>query len=250
MAQLQRYFHCIPKSWPMAAVCREYEFADSVDQRWLRADPLYLHVEMSGARVMASVNLRMDLSQKNALCAALKPVFADYGYELSISGQDFFYLRVLHQSDIVEVQSAPDILGCDLAGILPQDKSWLALFNECQIILHNHPLNVDRKNLGLLPINALWFSGQGKLCTAIYHHLQNIDSDAFDLNALHSVALPHINSQQNSLNDMRNLREWQTVEQHFDNRVETIFDFADGMQWHWQPKMKWFFWRTAKTAFP
>jgi hypothetical protein len=100
-----------------------------------------------------------------------------------------------------------------------------------------------------MPINALWFWGQGKLPTAIYHHLENIQCDVFDLKALYAVALPHLNSQKNSLHDMRHLRDWQSVEQQFDSSIETVFDFADGMQWLWQPKMKWFFWRTAKSDF-
>jgi hypothetical protein len=248
-AQLQRYFQCIPDTWPMAAISREHEFADCLSQCWLRADPLYLQVEMRGARVMACGNLNIDLAQKNALCTALKPVFADYGYELLLSQQEFFYLRVLHASAIPHVQPATDILGCDLAGILPQNKSWLALFNECQIMLHNHQLNVERQRQGLLPINALWFWGQGKLPTVIYHHLENIKSDDFDLKALHSIALPHVASQRNTLIDMRASREWLLVEQQFDSSYETVFDFADGTQWHWKPEMKWFFWRRKKSDF-
>jgi hypothetical protein len=248
-AQLQRYFQCIPQTWPMAAVFRQQEHADAETQQWLRADPIFLQLEMRGARVMAWGNLPLSLEEKKALLSALKPVFGDQGFELSFSRHDFFYIRALTASPIPAFAPAPDILGCDLAGLLPDDKKWAAIFNECQIILHNHPLNVARQRQGKVPINGLWFWGQGSLPTAIYHHFEIIESDAGDLQALRAVALMHTDSEENTLLDLRHVRDFALVEAAFKAGISTCFDFADGVQWHWRPNYKWHFWRRSSLTF-
>ena len=248
-AQLRRHFRCIPDAWPMAAICRQHEARDAYDQTWLRAEPLFLQAEMRGARVMACGTLPLSLQEKQAVLSALKPVFGDSGFELSSSRHDFFYIRALSASPIPAFSPAPEILGCDLAGLLPDNRQWLAIFNECQILLHNHPLNVARQQQGQLPVNGLWFWGQGALPTAIYHHFEIIDSEAADLQALKSTALMHAECQENTLIDLRHVRDWASVELAFKADKTNIFDFADGTQWLWQPNYRWVFWRRTLPAF-
>ena len=248
-AQLQRHFRCVPDGWPMAAVFRQHECQDAHGQQWLRADPVFLQVELRGARVMACGNLSLSLQEKQAVLSALKPVFGDFGFELVFSRHDFFYIRALSASTLPAFTPAPEILGCDLAGLLPADRQWTAIFNECQIILHNHPLNVERQRQGRLPINGLWFWGQGALPMAIYHHFEIIDSDAEDLQALRSVALMHAECEENTLIDLRHVRDWVSVEAAFKADKFTVFDFADGAQWLWQPNYRWHFWRRSMPGF-
>lgn len=248
-AQLQRHFQCIPHTWPMAAIFRQHECNDAYGQQWLRADPIFLQIEMSGARVMAWDNLSLSLEEKHAMLSALKPVFGDFGFELCFSQHNFFYIRALNASPIPAFTPAPEILGCDLAGLLPNDKQWMAIFNECQIILHNHPLNVARQRQGQLPINGLWFWGQGVLPTTIYHHFEIIDSESLDLQAMKSVAIMHVDSEENTLIDLRHVRDWAVIESAFMSAKTNIFDFADGIQWQWQPKYRWHFWRRTPPSF-
>ncbi len=248
-AQLQRYFQCLPKSWPMAAVFRQHESNDANAQPWLRADPIYLQAEMRGARVMAWGNLALSMPDKQSILSALKPVFGDFGFELCFSRYDFFYVRSLSASSFPKFIAAPEILGCDLASVLPTEKQWLAIFNECQIILHNHPLNVQRQKNGQLPINALWFWGQGVLPKVIYHHFEIMHSAGEDLDALKSVALMHAQCEENTLLDLRAERDWGKVEAAFNAKQETVFDFSDGVRWCWQPKFRWYFWRRGSLGF-
>ena len=53
-----------------------------------------------------------------------------------------------------------------LRGICPlamPEPGGAHLLNETQIILHNHPLNIERARRGLTPVNSLWFWGAGVL---------------------------------------------------------------------------------------
>ena len=249
-AQLKRHFQFIPNSWPIAALCRQAEKTDADTHLWLRADPIYLLAEMNGARVMAWDNLHLSLDEQTQILSALRPVFGDFGFELSTSVHGFFYVRALHASPIPVFVDAADILGCDLAEYLPKDKKWLTLFNECQIILHNHALNVARIKNQQTPINALWFWATGTSPSSVQHVFNKIFTDDFTLSAFLSVPQNVPESTFNrQLIDVRKVREWSHIESLFDASKEFLFDFADGTQWHWKPNMKWFFWRKDKTDF-
>ena len=152
--------------------------------------------------------------------------------------RQFLFLQILH------------IFLVDPTEHLPKDRKWLALFNECQIILHNHALNVARIKNQQTPINALWFWAAGQSPLSVQHVFNKIFTDDFTLSAFLSVPQNVAESAANrQLIDVRNLREWSHIESLFDASQEFLFDFADGTQWHWKPHMKWFFWRRSKTDF-
>lgn len=251
IAQLKRYFRITPDTWPLAALCRQEEFADAADFQWLRADPVYLQAEMHGARIMAWDNLVLSSTEQDQILAALRPVFGDFGFEFSAGRHGYFYVRALHGSPIPAFTAAPDLLGCDLAEHMPTERKWLALFNECQIILHNHPINVERARIGQIPINGLWFWAQGVLPSSIQHDFVDIRSEANDIKALaeftkQQPANELINSR---LIDLRSVRDWREVEAVFMLNHDCVFDFADGTQWHWKPSYRWFFWRRSSVEF-
>lgn len=249
-AQLKRHFQFSPNAWPIAALCRQAEKTDADSHLWLRADPIYLQAEMNGARVMAWDNLHLSLDEQTQILSALRPVFGDFGFELSMSAHGFFYVKALHASPMPIFADATDILGCNLTEFLPKEKKWLALFNECQIILHNHTLNVVRIKNQQTPINALWFWASGTSPLSVQHVFNKIFTDDFTLSAFLSVPQNVPDSTFNrQLIDVRKVREWSQIESLFDASKEFLFDFADGTQWHWKPNMKWFFWRKAKTDF-
>jgi hypothetical protein len=61
-------------------------------------------------------------------------------------------------------------MGRNIDRLLPtgQDgKTWQALFNETQMLLHEHPVNVEREQQGELPVNSLWFWGGGTLPASV-----------------------------------------------------------------------------------
>jgi hypothetical protein len=247
-AQLQRYFRCIPSGLPLASILRQKEFADAGDDLWLRADPVYIQAEIGAARILAWDNLSVSEEHGNAILSAFKPLFGDAGFEFSRGRGQSFYLRALQNSPIPDFAPASDILGRDLTGLLPGDRKWVALFNECQIVLHNHPINVARQRQGLLPVNGLWFWGGGILPGQISHGFKQIDSLSEDLLALKSASGDSA-ARSDNLIDLRQCRAWNDVEVRFDSRMETIFDFSDGQQWHWQPSYRWQFWRRRSLGF-
>ncbi|WP_297798840.1 hypothetical protein [Arenimonas sp. GDDSR-1] len=240
--QLQRHFHCFPESgWPIAALCRQRLSGDAGTAKWLRADPIYLQAEMRGARVMAISDFALTADDVDAVVSALQPAFADHGFGFSAGADGSFYIRSPENTELPEFLPLMDLLGCDLAGQLSNDRTWTGLFNECQITLHNHPLNVQRQRSGLLPVNGLWFWGGGVLPAAVTHNFETIHTDDSIINALTGHSEPERGG--DVLLDLRHIRSWPDVESRFDESRTTLFDFADGSRWHWRPNWRLQFWR-------
>ena len=246
--QLQRYFQCLPASWPIAALHRQADSGDAGISQWLFADPIHLQMEMRDARIMAWDNLDVSSAEQKAIQTALESVFMDAGFELCSASDGRFLLRAASVTFLPDFTPAPDVLGCPLSEHLTADRKWSALFNECQIILYNHPLNVERQRHGRASINGLWFWGQGTLPAVVYHGFSRIESQAADIRAL-----AHHGRQRNAaadgvLLDLRHVRDWTQVEAMYDPKREAVFDFADGVQWLWKPDYRWCFWRVKSVA--
>ncbi|MEO8461493.1 MAG: phosphoglycerate mutase, partial [Dokdonella sp.] len=88
--------------------------------------------------------------------------------------------------------SAPDdALGDDLKLHLPAGepgKRWRNLLNDCQILLHNHPINAMRNSRGAAAVNSLWFWGAGVLPSDVRSHVTNVVSDDPTVAALANMA--------------------------------------------------------------
>lgn len=238
-AQLQRHFRCEPDGWPMAALCRQAGQADAGQAQWLFADPAHLQMEMRDARLMAWDTLQLSESETDAILQALAPVFADAGYGF-LSGDGRFFLRAAADEPLPAFTPAPEMLGCTLSEHLPADRRWTALFNECQVILYNHPLNVERQRRGMATVNALWFWGQGRLPSTVRHGFARIESSAWDIRALAARGQAGADGE---LLDLRHVRDWGAVEAAYEVSLATVFDFADGGIWHWRPAFRWHLWR-------
>lgn len=243
-AQLQRHFSCEPDGWPLAALCRQVAQSDADDGQWLLADPVHLQMEMRDARLMVWDTLDVSVIEIDAIHAALAPVFAEAGLHLSVADSRLF-LRAPTGEALPSFTPAPEMLGCTLSEHLPANRRWAGLFNECQVILYNHPLNVDRQRRGMATINALWFWGQGRLPLKVRHGFARIESSAWDVRALAAQGAFEADGE---LRDLRHVRDWSMVEATFDPARETRFDFADGHAWHWRPSYRWQFWRRRSVS--
>lgn len=249
-AQLKRHFHCRPETdWPVAALCRQNERGDAGAAYWLRADPVYLQVEMRGARVMACDGFDLNESELLAIAETLQPVFSEQGIDFHIGSQGFCYLRIREGKPLPSGTPVMDMLGCDITGHLPSDRRWVALFNECQIVLHNHPLNVIRQRNGQLPVNGMWFWGGGIMPESVGHAFKTVNSDDGIVKALSCQTHAEQGSEDFSLVDLRHSRLWPEIEANFDMHMNTVFDFADGSVWHWRPEWRWHFWKHRSIAF-
>lgn len=183
---LSAYFECVGGFAP-AALTRELLAGDAADAAWLSADPAWIQPDLNGARLLACGQMQLGMDDALALAQPLKPVFGDAGMTLEVSSPDRWHVRLPHGARLPAFASPEQALGEDLAQHLPEGaegRRWRAILTEVQVLLHQHPLNARRREIGLPPVNSLWLWGGGSLPAAVRSELAGCVSDDVLLGAL------------------------------------------------------------------
>jgi len=142
----------------------------------LRADPCHLRADRDQLMVLGPEYLNITAEERRALCSEIAPLLKEFKAEwLQIEGFDDWLIQI---KEIPEVAffALPDITGRTIQKCLPtgkQQREWIRLWNEIQMILHISPVNEQRIASGLLPINSVWFWGMGTFLPAT-HRWQSV----------------------------------------------------------------------------
>lgn len=262
-AQLLRHFELLPRGWPMAAITRDHDAGDAGNGAWLRADPVYLRADANGARLQGWGTLGLDVGESEEFLAALRPMFGDAGFALSAPTPERWYLSLATGAPVPQFTDPADAIGGELLSMLPagpEGRRWRQLFNEAQVLLHQHPRNAARQAAGLAPVNGLWFWGAGPLPDAVRCRAGAVLGDDPELVALARLAGIEAGRSQAgqadahappALVDLRRQRDWSKVERIIaeagSRPGELVLDFADGARWRLQARQRWRFWRTQLT---
>lgn len=261
-AQLRRHVTLVPDHWPLAALTRRVDARDADTARWLRADPAHVRAGLSGATLLACGDmLGLDAEEAEALQRPLRPLFGDAGFTLDAPRPSHWYLRLPREATLPAFAEPSEALGADVFEHLPEGdagRRWRALLNEAQMILHQHPVNASRAARGALPVNSLWFWGQGVLPD---HHASRAalalsdDEVVRALSATRSDALPahYAAAGEDVLVDLRDLRDLALFDRAWFTPAldalasgalgELQLDFADGHAAVLRHGQRWRFWR-------
>jgi len=259
LAQLERHVSILPRRWPLAALTRQHDAKDAEHYSWLRADPAHVRAEMGVVRLLACGDLGLTQAEADELIKPLKILFGDVGFPLSAPHPSRWYLMLPKESKLPEFQSPDIAIGADIFSQFPSDdaaKRWRALLNEAQITLHNHPMNAERIQKGLLPVNSLYFWGGGILPDQVKFHAGEVRTDDVIIKSLMSHA--GLNQQDKNggatLVDCRAIRDWSLFEREHllptinelksGKQASIVLDFADGGGFEIKASQKWRFWRS------
>jgi hypothetical protein len=264
LAGLSGYFPCDAESLPAAALTRELLAGDAADTTWLSADPAWVQPDMNGARLLACGQLQLSDEDAHALAQSLMPVFEEAGMRLQVSSPDRWHLRLATHDDLPEFAAPEQALGEDLYLHLPQGaegRRWRVLLNEVQVLLHQHPLNAERRARGLPPVNSLWLWGAGRLPTQVRSTFGGVIGDdvllialAERAKALHQPRTPaSVAAARNGwLIDLQDLpvaeieHDWWPRLQALSQRQAVRWSFASGERWLRLPWHRWRFWHGAR----
>lgn len=284
-ARLARAFEIRPRGLPVAALTRELEAGDALGFTWLRADPGSLRPDMASARLLAcGADLGLSQTEAEALLQPLKPLFGDEGFPISATTPGHWYVCLPTEARLPVFAPPEAVHGDDLFAHLPEGpeaRRWRRLMNEAQIILHNHPVNLDRARAGKLPVNTLWFWGGGRLPEHVRTVFTKVYSGDVLIHALAQRAgvgilpLPdggdresgatraaepgpqardestpsRIDPRDCTLLDLRSLADPAALEATAlaailrDWRAMLELDFGDGLLLRWRRSHRWRFWR-------
>lgn len=269
---LLRAFDILPRGLPVAALTRGLDAPGDADGSWLRADPAHVRADMATGRLLACGDLGLATADAQALLAPLRPLFGDEGFPIDAPHPARWYLRLPERVELPAFSDPPDALGDDLRSHLPEGpagKRWLRLMSEAQVLLHNHPLNLERQRQGLPAVNSLWFWGAGDRPHSVSSHFAQVHGVDPLLRALCSRAdvpcaargarLEADTIVSDTLLDLSDLRDIHTL--HSDWLIPTLdslkrgritqleLDFEDAPSVLVTPSQRWRFWRRGWTTW-
>jgi hypothetical protein len=249
---------------PAAAITREYVAGNAGAHAWLSADPAWVQPEMNGARLLACGQLQLTMAEANAFADTLRASFDDAGMALDVSTPDRWHLR-LPSGTLLPTFAAPEqALGEDLSQHIPQGpegRRWRVLLNDIQVLLHQHPLNAERRARGLAPVNSVWLWGGGSLPTAPRSELAGVVSDDLLLTAMAKQAglkaVPRTSetiaaATKGWLIDLQDLpiseieSQWWPILQPLLQKQSVRLHFASAERWQSRPWHRWRVWRRAR----
>lgn len=143
-----------------------------LSQSNIKADPCYLHADRDKLLLFAD-ELALSEQESTLLINEVQSLLTDLGMTLHKQTTDSWYIETEQPID-VRFSALPDVKGKGVDGFLPEGndrKAWLKLWNEIQMLLYSSEVNQQRITANKLPINSVWFWGQGQF---------DIKANAFD----------------------------------------------------------------------
>jgi hypothetical protein len=151
--------------WPAAPLSVLGEGEPPGTGYWLRATPVHLRVQRDELVLIPLASAAVSAAESQALLDTLNRHFAPDGLQFVAPHPQRWYLRLPSSPDLYTV-SLEEATGRDIDDLLPTGDDRLRyhrLFNEVQMVLHDHPVNERREAADLLPVNSVWFGEGGVL---------------------------------------------------------------------------------------
>ena len=150
------------RDWPVAPYTLLADGGAPGAHYWMRADPVHLQVGRDSLELADSAAFEVSRAESEALAEALNRHF----------GQTLLVYPLRPARWYVRLEKAPDMQTTPAAAARgaavdeklpagPDAMRFLALMNEAQMLLHEHPVNAAREARGEPELNSIWFWGGG-----------------------------------------------------------------------------------------
>lgn len=170
------------QDWPIASVMLQAEQREELKNSkdyWIRADPVHLRVEQNHIMLADSHAFDITMEEAEQYTHDLNQHLQQDGLSLLPVKPDCWYMRV-KQPPKASTHTLNQVVCENINYFLPTGEEhiiWHNLFNEAQMILHEHPLNQVREEREQLAINSIWLWGGGVLPEAATSRYTKIWSD-------------------------------------------------------------------------
>lgn len=155
-----------PKTLSAAATMASVELADFDPQAfWLKVDPVQMIADRDTLVLVSGQDLQITQSESQSLLDAFNQHFAEDGVTLEWGANDSWYMRLPQAVDLQTTDLAQAHYR-NLHGLFPSGHAgpyWRTLMNEAQMLFHQHPVNLARREAGQAEINSVWVWGEGRL---------------------------------------------------------------------------------------
>lgn len=149
--------------YPIAAIAANADGLLVDDAYWLRADPVHLLLQRDSFSLSEPVPLQVENEHAELIIASLNQHFSQDGMTFCIGNSGAWYLRL---QQMPEIQTTLPSIAMDrnIYQFMPQGAAasvWVSYLNEIQMLLHEHPVNMQRESKHQAAINSVWLSGGG-----------------------------------------------------------------------------------------
>ena len=155
--------------WPVAAIMQRIESSqhDAEPDRhyWLRADPVHLRIEQNHILLADSAVFNITQDESQQFVDAINQLLTKEHISIFPFHPSRWYIR-LPAAPELQTHTLSSVTCKNINDLMPTGNNsamWHKITNEIQMLLHDHPLNQERAQLGQLAINSLWFWGGGFL---------------------------------------------------------------------------------------
>ena len=164
------------RDWPIAPLTLALDGREPGHAYWLRADPVHLKIERDRLLLVDSSLFALTTDEAHALIATLNAHFSGLGVTFHVGGPKRWYAKLERPPDLV-THAISEVAGRDVRGYLPEGAdalAWHAIFNEVQMLMHEHAVNSEREGRNEPPVNSVWFWGGGTLATVAGRHFDGV----------------------------------------------------------------------------
>lgn len=180
-------------NWPIAPIMLHADNSSLITHNdfWMRADPVHLRIEQNHIMLADSQAFKISPEEAQQITQSFnQDVGRHYDFSLLPLRNDHWYIRLPH-SPQMQTYSLGQVTCRNINDFLPTGSEsifWHKIFNETQMLLHEHPINQQRESNGELPINSVWFWGGGIMPDSMHSQYSHIWSDDDFARALASAS--------------------------------------------------------------
>lgn len=235
----------------------------------LHADPIHLKPDQDRLLAVDFAQQPLALTEAEQLAALFNAHFADQGIALLIAQADQWYLA-LDTAPALNTQPLTAVIGRNIGNFMPTGPdaaAWRARLNEVQMLWHQAPPNLAREARGLWPVSGIWLSGGGYLSEQVPRGFAAVSGECLILQGLQQMAQAGAGKQAPQAATVEvvqtleravleaNMQAWVEGLQQLEKRLTACLDQelwlypCAGQVWHWQPWMRYRWWRRTRTIF-
>lgn len=149
--------------YPIAPIAANADGLVVNDDYWLRADPVHLLLQRDSFSLSEPAPLKVEREHAELIIANLNQHFEKDGMTFCIGNSGAWYLR-LKQMPEIETTLPSVAMDRNIYQFMPQGAAaslWVSYLNEIQMLLHDHPVNIQREFKHQAAVNSVWLSGGG-----------------------------------------------------------------------------------------
>ncbi len=151
--------------FPIAAMSASVDGVSIENAYYLRADPVHFVMQRDSFSLSAPAPVLLSFEHAKQVLMSLNEHFVEEGLTFYVGQSGAWYVAIKEAQEL-QTSLPSEAINKNVHHFMPQgrDKArWRAVLNEAQMLLHQHPCNIEREENGQLAVNSLWFSGGGVL---------------------------------------------------------------------------------------